>query len=93
MNPTLIKTDEHMMRILNDYANIVQTKEGNAYYHIPFWFKATDKPDVFEVHSLENIPDDLRGALERNRKAKQEMDDAKKKKYPLTPDECTKCGN
>ena len=32
--------------------------------YLPFWFKATGTPGVFEIYNLESIPDDLKEAID-----------------------------
>ena len=40
---------------------------GNSYYFLPFWFKEIDKKNVFELHYLDHLPDELKEVIKKSR--------------------------
>ena len=42
----------------------------NTYYFLPFWFKQTGKENVFEIHRLGHLPDELKQVIEWSREPK-----------------------
>ena len=45
----------------------IATTHGNTYSFLPFWFKQTDKENVFEIHMLGHLPDELKRVIEWSR--------------------------
>ena len=41
-------------------ATVITHDNGDKYMHLPYWIKATDKEDVFEVFSFGRLPNDLK---------------------------------
>ena len=54
----MIKLTKSQMNLLN-IGSKLHTSDGYDYYYIPFYFKSTDKPNVFEQYSLEKLPTEL----------------------------------
>jgi len=61
--------------LLEWFGTVVHTNDGeNKYMYLPFWFKETNTPGIYEVYSLENIPDDLKEAVDDIRNTKADTD-------------------
>ena len=60
------------IKLTNKQVELIQTGShamvnGNSYYFLPFWFKQTDKKNVFELHYLDHLPDELKKVIKKSR--------------------------
>jgi len=46
---------------------------GNSYYFLPFWFKQTGKNNVFELHYLDHLPDELKEVISKSREVEPNL--------------------
>lgn len=61
----IIKSKTRFIEAMGKMATKATTKEGD-YYFIPYWFKKKGQYDI-EVVEVENIPDDLKEFLQKER--------------------------
>ena len=67
------------IKLTNKQAELIHTGShaivnGNAYYFLPFWFKQTDKENVFELHYLDHLPDELKEVISKSREAEPNLE-------------------
>ena len=60
------------MKLTNKQAELIKTgshamTNGNSYYFLPFWFKETNKKNVFELCYLDHLPDELKHIIRWSR--------------------------
>jgi hypothetical protein len=48
------------------------TTDSSVYYYMPFWFKTTNKKNVFEVCTFEYLPKDLKNYIKQERNNEKE---------------------
>ena len=58
--------------------------KGEYWHHHPFWYKSTDKEDVFEQVTFENLPDYLKKAIEQFRSGEGILSAKINNKNPFT---------
>lgn len=73
-------------------------EHGEEYYFIPFWFKKTDNPNVFEQYRLgDDLPIDLISAIKATRETPidicSECGDVYPRLYSDNTWHCDECGN
>jgi len=64
MRVKLTKSQRDLLNI----GHKLHTSDGYAYYYIPFWFKSTDKSNIFEQYHLEKLPTELLYLIDTKRK-------------------------
>lgn len=47
--------------------------DGTYYCYLPFWFKSTDKKNIFEILTFDNLPDKLRELIRKLRDEDKDM--------------------
>lgn len=62
-----VNLSQEQQDLFKNFGSVVNTAEGNTYRYLPFWYKETDVKDVFEIISLEKVPDDLKDAIKDTR--------------------------
>ena len=61
-----IKFKQEWAEFLKSCGTMIQTADMEEWYHYPFWIR--DRGDgTFEVASYENIPEELKKAIQTNR--------------------------
>ena len=58
-----------VVEFLQQHASYVEDQTG-TYYYLPFWFKATNESDEFEILSLDHLPKELIYLIEKMRNEK-----------------------
>ena len=48
------------IEMFESMGTILYNENDEIYMHLPYWIKATDKEDVFEVFSFGRLPNDLK---------------------------------
>lgn len=60
----ITKLNDETVSFLKSNATIL----NEEYYFLPFWFEATDDPNVFELHHLDGkLPQELEDVIGKNR--------------------------
>ena len=83
---TKIKLPKEFKEVLVNNGNMIQTKEGERFYYMPFWFKELEEGELHEVVDFDNLP----VALKREIQTAREFTAAIKKDFPLIPKDCIK---
>jgi hypothetical protein len=60
---TRLKLTEPQEEFLNIAGSVVTTASGNTYYHMPFWYRKTDAPGIYDVLDLDHVPQELKEAI------------------------------
>jgi hypothetical protein len=67
------------IKLTNKQAELIHTGShamvnGNSYYFLPFWFKQTGKENVFELHYLDHLPDELKEVISKSHEAELNLE-------------------
>lgn len=54
-----LKLPKRTVDLFDEVGQVVTTSEGNTYRYFPFWIKDTKNDTIFELMSLDKLPDDL----------------------------------
>lgn len=55
-----IKLTKEESELFDNLGIIVTLKNGDIYKFLPFWFKETKEDSIFEAHSFERVPEELK---------------------------------
>jgi hypothetical protein len=55
-----IKITKEQSDLFKHTGNIVSLSNGDVYMNIPYWLKETDKENVYEHLTIEQLPDDIK---------------------------------
>ena len=62
-----ITLDKEQEGLFNSFGTIVNTAQGGIYKFFPFWLKKLDEGGEYELVGLDNVPEDLRDWIDRER--------------------------
>jgi hypothetical protein len=60
---TRLKLTEPQEDFLKIAGNVVVTASGSTYYYMPFWYRKTDAPGIYEIHDLDHVPQELKEVI------------------------------
>jgi hypothetical protein len=55
-----LKITKEQSDLFKHTGNIVSLSNGDVYMNIPYWLKETDKENVYEHLTIEQLPDDIK---------------------------------
>ena len=55
-----IKITKEQSDLFKHTGNIISLSNGDVYMNIPYWLKETDKENVYEHLTIEQLPDDIK---------------------------------
>jgi len=55
-----IKITKEQSDLFKHTGNIVSLSNGDVYMNIPYWLKETDKENVYDYLTIEQLPDDIK---------------------------------
>ena len=65
-----VKFPKEQVDLFNNIGTIVNTTSGKTYRYLPYWFRETDEEGVFELFTLDRLPDELIDTIKDIRKEK-----------------------
>jgi hypothetical protein len=71
-----IKITKEQADLFRNTGNICSLSNGDIYMNIPYWLKVTDEEYVYEELTTEQLPDDIRNKLDKNKYSEEDMKEA-----------------
>ncbi|KKN63526.1 hypothetical protein LCGC14_0501160 [marine sediment metagenome] len=62
-----VKLTTPVANFIITYGITIKKAKGDTFHFIPFWFKETAHPNILEEFGLDNVPEELRSAIEEDR--------------------------
>ena len=69
-----IKITKEQDDLFRNTGNLCNLSNGDIYMNIPYWLKETDEEYVYEYLTTEQLPDDIRNGLDKNKYSEEDLE-------------------